>query len=283
MYGVVTRTDSVLDWPEFDRGFYEVKSVSGRERAPVANAVNMIACFADNATASDRPDLVPVSDEADPATADRPYFDWSYICPTHRSYRSGLLEIIAGAGSEGSGAVRLDEIGFPRAEYCHCDACVDRYAASSEADRRAWRVGVITEFVEAAAERVPGDLYLTVYPDPYPGHLTRRTGVDLSILQRHADEIVVPLYDQTYSTTYWIESIVTAFRDRVDCRLGVEIYAAEAEFDRMLQAARVADATADAVYFGYDAGQARAAIRRIRAAARPGRRHGAADVAGDES
>ena len=30
MYGVVTRNEEEVDWPEFDRGFYEVKDVTGR-------------------------------------------------------------------------------------------------------------------------------------------------------------------------------------------------------------------------------------------------------------
>jgi len=49
MYGVVTRNEEELSWEEFDRGFYEVKDVTGRAAEPVADAVNMISCFGDNA------------------------------------------------------------------------------------------------------------------------------------------------------------------------------------------------------------------------------------------
>jgi len=83
MYGVVTRNVPEVDWPEFERCFYEVKSVSGRPSEPIGNATNMVSCFADNAAASENPDLVPVDDEGREATRDRRYFDWAYICPTH--------------------------------------------------------------------------------------------------------------------------------------------------------------------------------------------------------
>ena len=91
MYGVVTRNPEELEWAEFDTGFYEVKDVTGRATEPVETGVNMISCFGDNATAEQDPSLVPVNEDGERATRERPYFDWDYICPTRDAYREGLL------------------------------------------------------------------------------------------------------------------------------------------------------------------------------------------------
>jgi len=46
-----------------------------------------------------------------------------------------------------------------------------------------WRASVITEFVEEAVEHIPGTVYMTLYPDPYPGHLYERAGIDLEAVE----------------------------------------------------------------------------------------------------
>ena len=189
MYGVVTRNEEELGWEEFDVGFYEVKDVTGRAAEPVAEGINMVSCFADNAAAEGNPDLVPESDAGESATRDRPYFDWDYVCPTHERYREGLLEIIEEAAAVRPD-LRLDDVGFPREEYCHCDRCERVFAESDFDDWRAWRASVITEFVAEARERVPGDLFLTLYPDPYPGHIYDRAGLDVDALVEEATDVV---------------------------------------------------------------------------------------------
>jgi len=95
--------------------------------------------------------------------------------------------------------VRLDDVGFPREEYCHCERCEERFADSEYDDWATWRESVITEFVAKARERIPGRLFLTLYPDPYPGHLSRRSGIDVDALEEHVDEFVVPIYDMAYT------------------------------------------------------------------------------------
>ncbi|EMA38083.1 hypothetical protein [Halococcus hamelinensis] len=264
MFGVVTRNPEEVEWPEFDRQFLEVKSVSGRTNEPVAEAVSMVSCHADNAIANANPDVVPVSDAGEPATRDRRYFDWSYVCPTHPGYREGLLETIADAGAV-SGDVRLDDVGFPRPEYCFCERCNRLFEESGFDDRFAWRESVITEFVAEATERIPGRTYLTVHPDPYPGHLVERSGIDLDALAEYVDEFVVPLYDMAYSTTYWVEVIASGFLDALATPFSVELYAPDIEIDDLIHAADVADAYAKDVLFGYDSSNARAAVRRMNA------------------
>ena len=281
MYGVVTRNEEEVDWPEFDRGFYEVKDVTGRAAEPLSNAVNMISCFGDNAAANESPELVPVDGEGNPATRDRTYFDWAYICPTNEKYRAGLLEIVADAAAA-NGDVRLDDVGFPRDEYCRCDRCTSQFEAwAADRGRDAddedawfeWRAEVITDFVADAAERVPGRLYLTLYPDPYPGHLYRRAGLDIEALSEYVDEFVVPLYDTHYGTTYWLETIAKGFESLLDTPFSAELYAVNVDIDDLVHATEVAAAYGDSVLFGYDATNAAAALRRMRADGQDGVTH----------
>ncbi|SDM72367.1 hypothetical protein SAMN04487949_2405 [Halogranum gelatinilyticum] len=272
MYGVVTRNAPEVDWPDFDMGFYEVKDVTGRAAAPLPNAVNMVSCFGDNAAANENPELVPVDDEGNLATRDRTYFDWAYICPTNEKYRAGLLEIVEDC-AEQNGDVRLDDVGFPRAEYCHCERCTRLFEESDYDDWFAWRASVITEFVAEAAERIPGRTYLTLYPDPYPGHLYERAGLDIDALAEHVDEFVVPLYDVDYGTTYWLETIAKGFNSLLNWSpeeqegtpFSIELYAVEVDIDDLIHAVEVADAYAKDVFFGYDASNAAATLRRMKA------------------
>ncbi|MFB6186579.1 MAG: hypothetical protein ABEI86_06905 [Halobacteriaceae archaeon] len=261
MYGVVTRNEEEVAWEEFDISFYEVKDVTGRHVDPHPNAVNMISCFGDTATAEAKPEFVPEDKEGNKATRDRPYFDWGYICPTINSYQQGLLDIIDTC-IEVNSDVRLDDVGFPRDEYCYCDRCEAAYSESEYSNRNEWRADVITDFVYSATEQIPGTTYLTLYPDPYPGHLYERMGLDLDALANAVDEFVVPLYDMAYETTYWIESLAKGFADLVDNPFNIELYAVNIDIDNLLSATEVAAEYAKDVYFGYDASTARAAIRR---------------------
>ena len=275
MYGIVTRNAEEVDWGEFEVGFYEVKDVTGRAAAPLSDGVNMISCFGDNAAADADPDLVAVDADGTPATREQPYFDWSHICPTHEAYRAGLLEIVSDCAAEND-HVRLDDVGFPREGYCRCDRCERRLEENDHDDRFDWRAAEITDFVADAAARVPGRVYLTLYPDPYPGHLHRREGIDVEALAEHVDEFVVPLYDTAYATTYWLETIAKGFESLLDplgTPFSIELYAVDVDLDDLVGATAVAETYAKDVYFGYDASNAAAAIRRKRAQERTGVTH----------
>lgn len=273
MYGVVTRNAKEIKWKEFDLGFYEVKDVTGRTVDPIENAVNMVSCFGDNATAEADPSLVPIDAEENKATREQPYFDWAYICPTNPDYRRGLLEMIEDCAATNED-VRLDDVGFPRAEYCQCNRCIERFEESDYNDRFEWRDNVITNFVADARERIPGRLYLTLYPDPYPGHLSRRAGIDLNTLEEYVDEFMVPIYDMAYSTTYWLEILASGFADALSTPFSVELYAVDVDIDNLIKATKVADEYGKDVFFGYDASNARAALRRMKGDARGGVSHG---------
>ncbi len=281
MYGVVTRNEDELDWAEFDRPFYEVKDVTGRSTEPQPGATNMVSCFGDNAAAADNEDLVPVDGDGNPATREQPYFDWSYVCPTHEQYRAGILEIIEDCADRHAD-VRLDDVGFPREGYCRCDRCERLFSESGLSDRDEWRESVITGFAREAVDRIPGRTSLTLYPDPHPGHLSARSGLNVETLAGIVDEFVVPLYDMAYSTTYWLESIARGFRSRLggahdpdgtdpDTPFSIELYAVEVDIDNLVHATEVADRYADDVFYGYDASNAAATIRRVGADERDGR------------
>ena len=285
MYGVVTRNAEDIEYPEFDRAFYEVKDVSGRSNEPLPDAVSMVSCFGDNAAAAENDDLVPVTPEGQQATRERTHFDWAYVCPTQEEYKRGLLEILDDCVAVNPD-VRLDDVGFPRPEYCYCDRCNAAFAEWAEqrhesgegpppaetdvSDRYAWRTAVVTEFVEAAVDRVPGRTYFTLYPDPYGDHLYERAGIDLAALEPLVDEFIVPLYDTAYGTTYWLEAIASGFADRLSTPLSVELYAVDIDIDDLLHAAEVAAEYGESVLFGYDASNARAALRRQDAESRDG-------------
>lgn len=258
MFGVVTRSLEDLDDPSFDIGFYEVKDVTGRRSDPTAEGINMVSCHGDT-KASTEDELVALSETGEPATRERPYFDWGYVCPTHDGYREELLDLIDRC-VEINGDLRLDDVGFPRQEYCYCERCNDRFAASDHSDRFAWRQSVITGFVEEAAGRIPGRTYLTVYPDPYPGHLQGRTGLEPAVIETYVDEIVVPIYDMAYSTTYWLEILAKGFVNLLSIPFSIELYAVDVELDNLIHAAEVAEAYADNVLFSYHASTAREAI-----------------------
>jgi hypothetical protein len=275
-YGVVTRNADELSWSAFDVGFYEVKDVTGRASAPAETGINTLSCFGDNAAVGEDSSLAAVDCEGRPATRERPYFDWSSVCPTHDQYRQGLLAIVEDC-TDAAPHLRLDDVGFPREGYCRCDRCDRRFAASGIADREDWRASVVTDFVREVRDRVPGRLYCTLFPDPYPGHLRARSGADPDALDALVDEFVVPLYDTAYGTTYWLETIAKGFRSRLrghDTALSVELYAVDVDVDALVDAAAVAGAYASGVHFGYDASTAVAAIRRARAESREGVGHG---------
>ncbi|CAI49852.1 glycoside hydrolase domain protein [Natronomonas pharaonis DSM 2160] len=285
MYGVVTRNEEETRWDDFDRAFYEVKDVSGRSSEPAAETVSMVSCFGDNAAAEENPELVPVTPDGERATREQTYFDWAYICPTHDDYRAGLLEIIADC-ADVTPDVRLDDVGFPRPEYCYCDRCNEHFESwvrnrheagegpppeeTGVEDRYEWRSEVITSFVAEAADRIPGRTYLTLYPDPYEGHLYERAGLDIGALESYVDEFIVPLYDTSYGTTYWLEAIAKGFESRLDTPFSIELYAVDVDIDNLIHATEVAEQYGESVLFGYDAANGRAALRRRRADAREG-------------
>jgi hypothetical protein len=263
MYGTVTRNESELSRSVFDRTMYEVKDVTGRRVDPVPGSTSMLSCFGDNRAAERDPSIVPVSEAEEPATRDRTYFDWDYICPNATEYRDELLERISEVATV-TEDVRIDDVGFPRQEYCYCERCWDNFGESDVADWQDWRASVITDFVADVHEQVSGRLSMTLYPNPYPGRLRKRAGIDFDALAAYVDEFVVPLYDMAYETTYWLEIIARGFEDALRVPFSIELYAVNIDKENLVHAAEVADEYADSVLFAYDADAASEAIQQLR-------------------
>ena len=139
------------------------------------------------------------------------------------------------------------------------------------ADRDAWRTGVITEFVAAAAERTDGQLIATLYPDPYPGNLRSRAGLDPEALAPHVDGFLVTLCGN-YETPYWVESLARGFAGAVgglDAMLTIQLSADGTDVDRLVDVTRMVEPHCDAVVYGTmpaDAERVREVIRRRRGA-----------------
>lgn len=270
-FGIVTRTPEDLGWEGVDRDVFEAKGPAGRTAEPRPAATNAIACFRDGASVEASPELA----QRDANGGRQADTDAAAVCPTASAYRTGLLETV-GEAAEVAADIRLDHIGFAGASYCRCERCESVFATAPAADWREWRVGIVTDFVAAARERVPGRLSVSVHPDPTPGRLADRAGIDLDGLAGHVDEVVIPLYDDSYGTTYWLEVIAGGFAVTLpdEVALGVELYAGDVQIDALLEAVAAVETHADTVYFGFGVDTAIAAIRRRRAEGTPGEVYG---------
>ncbi|WP_255191499.1 hypothetical protein [Natronobeatus ordinarius] len=214
MYGYLTDDADLAQAGVGDVTYYLTDQVSGRRQPPLEGVVNSVACWGDTETVRDQPDRAAVAADGTRATPEARGQDWGTVCPTDPDYREAVLERIAAIGATGD--VRLTTLGFPGEDFCHCERCDRLFADSAHDSREAWRVDVITEFVAEAADRVEGDLIATLYPDPYPGALRERTGVDPHALAPHVDGFLVPLCGAGYATTYWVESLAKGFDSELE-------------------------------------------------------------------
>ena len=249
--GIVTRYRTHLE--HFDVAFWEAKDVGGACRPPVPGTIPMVSFFGDNRVAGQHPDWVQQGPGGERGARPTRYFDWDTLCPS-RPEVAALALRWAEAALSGAGALRLDDVTFARRGYCTCSACQEG-AAAAGLPLEAWRQRVLSNFVAAVRERAGArPLYLTLYPDPYPGHLARERGLDLQELAPLVDAFVVPLYDLAYSTTYWLEVLASGFRDLLGPHpWWAELYALGVPTPALTKAALVAGTYADGVLLAYGA------------------------------
>ena len=270
MYGILTADPDLARADLGDVTHFFADSVDGTRREPLAGAVNSIACWGDTATVRDEPERAAVTADGTRAIPDTDGHHWGTVCPTDSDYRDGLLERLERVGAVGD--VRLTTPGYPGASFCHCERCERQFNASDYAERDAWRTAVITDFVAAAAERVEGDLLTTLYPDPYPGNLRERAGLEPSALAPFVDGFVVPLCDVSYGTTYWVESLARGFArelEGLDADFTIQLAADGVDADRLVGLTQQLEAHADAVVYGTypdDAETVKDVIRGVREA-----------------
>lgn len=255
-FGITTRFASHV--PGVPLAFWETKDVTGAVRNLAAGAVPSVSLFADNRLAAARPDWVQV--DGDGVRAERggaPYFDWAVLCPSRPEVVQAATVWVDDAVRAQSAALaapslRLGDAGFAREGFCRCAVCL------AETERRgleagAYRLERTAELVAHWRTRVAGRLYLTVYPDPYPGHLERRFGLDPGRLAPWVDAFVVPIYDLAYATTHWLETLCQGFCDRFGSHpFYVELYALGVEEARLAKALEVAAAYATGVLLAYE-------------------------------
>lgn len=251
MLGVLTGNRDLAEEHIGDVTHYLVDRVSGDRAKPIDDAVNAVACWGDSATIRDEPARAAVTADGTRATPAARGHHWGTVCPTDPDYRSALLERIERVGMVGD--VRLTTLGFPGDDYCRCARCERRFVASDRADWTAWRTETITSFVEAAAGRAEGALLATVYPDPHPGHLRERAGLDPEALAPYVDGFLVPLCGIGYATTYWVDSLARGFASRLDgldASLTVQLSADGADADRLVDLVGIVGRHVDQVVLG---------------------------------
>jgi hypothetical protein len=273
MYGILTSDPDLVRDDLGDFVHYVADDVSGRRRTPLDGAINSVACWGDTGTVRADPGRAAVTAEGTRATPEGEGHHWGTVCPTDADYRGTLLDRIESVGAVGD--VRLTTPGFPGADFCRCDRCERRFARSDHDDRVTWRTETISRFVSGVSDRVGGDLIVTLYPDPYPGNLRDRSGIDPSTLAPYVDGFLVPLCSISYETTYWVDSLARGFAAElaeIDVPLTVQLSAPEAGVDRLVDVTRQVEPHADAVVYGTgedDIETVRAVIERRRTASSP--------------
>ncbi len=247
--GVVSRFVDHLRY--FTPAYYEVKDVTGVWHDPVPDAIPMVSIFGDNRLSQLHPDWVQIGPAGERATRASRYFDWDALCPSQEPvFAQGLAWVKRAIHESGHGAIRLDDVTYAREGFCQCEACT-RGSLEQGCSWQEFRIRRITEFVAKAHQLAP-HLQMTLYPDPFPGHLEERFGIDVNRLNPYIEAFVVPLYDLHYATTYWLEILAQAFAQRLNCHWYVEIYGLQVAEDALLHACQVAFAYADGVIIAYD-------------------------------
>lgn len=251
MYGISTRASGDVAATDADLAFFTVKRVTGETVRPRDDAVNSLSCFGDQSMTALAPDRLAVDDDGVPATADRPTLDWPVVCPTDDRYRRTLRALVDRC-TDASEDLRLTTVGLPGADWCRCDRCQRRFADSDHGSWASWRAAMLTDFVTGVADAVPGDLYLTVHPNPTPAALRERTGLDLTVLDDVVDAFVVPLCDPRYETSYWLESIASGFASVLDSPFVAQLLATEANRERLPAVTARVEPYAEHVVYGGD-------------------------------
>ncbi|MDQ2050590.1 hypothetical protein RBH26_08825 [Natronolimnohabitans sp. A-GB9] len=251
MYGILTDDPELARTGPGEVTHFFAEYVDGTRNEPLEGAISSVSCWGDTKTVRDEPGRAAVAADGTRATPDAEGHHWGTVCPTDPDYRAAVLERIERLGATGD--VRLTTLGFPGASFCHCDRCDREFEASDATDRTAWRTDVITDFVADAAARVSGELLATLYPDPYPGNLRERAGLDPEALTPHVSEFVVPLCGAGYGTTYWVESLARGFArelEDLDATFAIQLSTTDVDPDRLAGLTRQLDSHADTIVYG---------------------------------
>ncbi len=247
--GIVSRFPEHLSY--FAWGYYEVKGVTGVWHDAPPGAIPMVSVFGDNRVAKHHPEWVQVGSDGEAAVRTGRYFDWDALCPSQPAVSALALDWLERAQrTNNTGRVRIDDVTFAREGFCVCGACREA-SARWGLDLSQYRQDTIAAFVEQARQKAD-HLDMTLYPDPLPGHLENRFGIDVDRLAPWIDRWIVPIYDMHYATTYWLEILAQGFRERLTRPFVIELYGLQVPEEALLHAAQVALAYADGVLIAYD-------------------------------
>jgi hypothetical protein len=255
-FGVVTNNPQLAS--EFELVFWETKDVGGVWHKPFPNSVPMVCSFADTLIANSHPEYLQRGADGQLATRKNKFFNYEWLCPSHPEIQETAIDWIRTALADptpeilhASGNLRLDNVCFAREGYCDCEVCRLK-SSTAGTSLPVYREKIITGFVEQCRTLVTGQLFLTVYPDPYPNHPLERFGLNIQRLKELVDVFVVPIFDTAYGTTYWLETIAKGFQDLFAGHPWyIELYGDGIEPARLLKAAQVANAYADGVLIAY--------------------------------
>lgn len=251
MFGILTDDAALARAGLADATYYLAEGVDGTRRKPVPDAINSVACWGDTAAVREHPGRAAVTAEGIRAVPETDGHHWATVCPTDPEYLAALLERLEQVSQVGD--VRLTTLGFPGEGFCRCARCREQFTASDHDGWTDWRTDVVTAFVAEAASRVDSRLTATLYPDPYPGHLRERAGLDPQALAPYVDEFLVPLCSIGYETTYWVESLARGFAtelEGLESTLSVQLSAPEADVERLTGLSRQVAPHVDRLVYG---------------------------------
>ena len=244
--GIYSDTDNL---PEgFDIYFNYIKDVTGNITKPVEHSHNIISCFADNKAAIKHPEWAPFSGKNRAVRSEDKtlYCDW--ICHSHDEYRSSLLQFIKQTDESNIAGIHLDSVSMPGVDYCVCDRCQAKMR-DLNLNFNEFRISEITNFIQQVSDITSKRLSLTLYPDPfYP----ERYGLDIRNLSKYVDFFLIPLYDISYQSLYWLEILAHAFMKRLTIPFYIMLYAKDVNPENLKNAARLISKYTGNIIISYD-------------------------------
>ncbi len=244
--GIYSHTNEMP--PGFDIYFNYLKDVTGEIAKPVKHSHNIISCFADNKTAKQNPELVAYSGKNRALRSEDKtlYCDW--ICHSHDKYSSGLLKLIRETDKSNVAGVHLDSITMPGPDYCVCDRCQAKMRDLNLSFYE-FRMNETTNFVKQISKITQKELSITLYPDPF---YQERYGIDIAALSKYIDYFLIPLYDISYQSLYWLDILAHAFAKRLTNPFYIMLYAKNINLENLKNAARLVSKYTKNIIISYD-------------------------------
>ena len=232
----------------FDIYFNYLKDVTGKITKPVEHSHNIVSCFADNKTAQEHPGWVPFSGKSRAIQSEDTtlYCDW--ICHSYDEYRSSLLQLIKETDKSNVAGIHLDSVSMPGVDYCVCNRCQTKMRDLNLSFNE-FRMNETTNFIKQVSGITRKQLSLTLYPDPfYP----ERYGLDIKTLSKYVDFFLIPLYDISYQSLYWLEILTHAFAKRLTNPFYIMLYAKDINLENLKNVARLVSKYTKNIIISYD-------------------------------